>query len=492
MGYQFLHIEGYARVGSQQSKKGKLMPQKWSAQQIADEAERKADSCPHVPSPQPPKLLFGVTPSLAVQQAEKWAESAKDATGKRKLRVDGLCLAAGVISFPDENREQWPRFKEATLHWLKTQYGDRLRSVIEHTDESYPHLHFYVVPRDGERFEHVHAGRAAAQVEKEKRVAKGGQNQAYKEAMRKWQDDFYVKVARNFGLARLGPKRRRLSRGDWNAEKKQAQALANTRIAHEAVAFTVDEVQRQTVKKGLFKSEYESDETFADRMTELLQKKVGPVTSIAIKAKFHDEQATRLQAELEQSQLNLAETKKQFGQAQALLNLFTTAEIEQARREKNERLARQEAQRELEKKLQDQRERENQLQQEKLLQEQRAQERLSMLEKEKQSRIDAYPKLLRVVVGAAYTFVQQALEALKSKNQDEIDWFDVELKTIAESMKKNGQSARDVATAVCEFSPVRCEFWTHKEVFDFCDEVENEFLEEFELARSKDDFEHDY
>ena len=66
----------------------------------------------------------------------------------------------GVL--PAEQRQDWPRFREATVAWLRQQYGERLRSVVEHTDEAHPHLHFYAVPLPGERFQVLHPGRQAA------------------------------------------------------------------------------------------------------------------------------------------------------------------------------------------------------------------------------------------------------------------------------------------------------------------------------------------
>ena len=144
MGYQFLHLEAYARTGSKQHGQ----PRKWSAREIAAEAMREPDACPHVEQPKPPKLLHGCTPAQAAKLAHDWADSSKDAKG-RKLRADGLALAAGVVSLPAEQRQDWPRFREATVAWLRQQYGERLRSVVEHTDEKHPHLHFYAVPLRG-------------------------------------------------------------------------------------------------------------------------------------------------------------------------------------------------------------------------------------------------------------------------------------------------------------------------------------------------------
>ena len=122
MGFQFLHIEAYARHGSKQHGQ----PRKWSAREIAAEAMREPDACPHVEQPQPPQVLHGCTPAEAAKLAHDWADSSQDAKG-RKLRADGLALAAGVVSLPAEQRQDWPRFREATVAWLREQYGERLR-----------------------------------------------------------------------------------------------------------------------------------------------------------------------------------------------------------------------------------------------------------------------------------------------------------------------------------------------------------------------------
>jgi hypothetical protein len=224
-GYQFAHIDGYARQGGK-SKTGQVM----SAQQIADEAERKPGAHPHVKEPQPPIQLFGVTPSEAVQQATEWAEQAVDPRG-RKLRIDGLCLGAGVVSVPDNlSEELWPEYRNEMICYLKKKYGDRLKSVVEHLDEKYRHIHFYLVPMPGESFGSVHPGVAAARASAARGERKGMQNLEYKNAMRSWQDEIYT-VSNNFGLARIGPRRRRLSRDGWKAEQRALSAHAAIRMA---------------------------------------------------------------------------------------------------------------------------------------------------------------------------------------------------------------------------------------------------------------------
>lgn len=230
MGHQFIHVEAYARQGSIQTVKDKVTgkpktTRKLSAGDVAAEAERHPDACPHVENPVRPSLLYGVSPSQAVEAATAWAEQASDTKG-RKLRKDGHCLLAGVVSMPDELAADWPAFRADTLDWLKQRYGDRLRSVVEHTDEAHPHVHFYVVPRPGEAFAEIHDGQKAARLVAAAGQAKGKQNAAYITAMRKFQDDFSAGPALKHGLTRLGPGRRRLTRAQWQAEKAQAKALA--------------------------------------------------------------------------------------------------------------------------------------------------------------------------------------------------------------------------------------------------------------------------
>lgn len=51
---------------------------------------------------------------------------------------------------------------------------------------------------------------------------------AYKEAMRQFQDEYYQKVAREVGLTRSGPRKRRLSRKEWMTEQSTAKLITET------------------------------------------------------------------------------------------------------------------------------------------------------------------------------------------------------------------------------------------------------------------------
>lgn len=288
MGYQFLHLEAYARTGSKQHGQ----PRKWSAREIAAEAMREPEACPHIAKPKPPKVLYGCSPIEAAKLAQEWADSSKDAKG-RKLRADGLALAAGVVSLSAEQRQDWPRFREATVAWLRQQYGERLRCVVEHTDEAHPHLHFYAVPLQGERFESVHPGRLAAAEKAHQGAKKGAQNAAYKQAMVAWQDGFQRAVAAHFALTRRGPGKRRLTRGAWKAEQEQARSLAYPTLPRE-LAITPQDVAKRVTKTGLLGKQYESGEQLAARLTELVQERARPLAAQAARADFDGKQAFRL------------------------------------------------------------------------------------------------------------------------------------------------------------------------------------------------------
>ena len=235
--YQFGHMNWAARVSlKKQTYRGKGSSKTretgWSAQELADEAERKPGACDHVESPQPPILIYGVMPSQAVAQATAWGDGATEGGEKRRtrLRSTSPVMAGGVISMPRSAEDVWPAYRDAAVEALKERYGERLLSVVEHVDEEHPHVHFYLVPKPGEGFGAVHDGYQARQEERAKGPGAKVKT-AYKEAMATWQDWLYEKVSRHFGLARIGPGRERLSREEYMRQKAIAQAVAEQAAA---------------------------------------------------------------------------------------------------------------------------------------------------------------------------------------------------------------------------------------------------------------------
>jgi len=244
MAYQFGHVQWAARVRSKKQFSVEHNGMKtrdvgWSAQDLADEAERMPHACEHVESPQPPTLVYGVMPSQAVAEATAWGDQATEGGDKRrtKLRSTSPVIAAGVISLPSAMMDAWPAYRDEAVEALKERYGDRLRSVVEHLDEAHPHMHFYLVPKPGESFGAVHEGYQARNAERKKGPGAKVRT-AYQDAMKGWQDWLHERVSSRFGLLRLGPKRERLSRQEYKRQqdlaKAQAELEAAERIRREA------------------------------------------------------------------------------------------------------------------------------------------------------------------------------------------------------------------------------------------------------------------
>lgn len=183
---------------------------------------RRPGHCGHVAQPMVPCVLFGVDPIQAAAEAGAWGNQAKESNG-RALRRNAPVMAAGVVSFPRERLDEWPAFRDATVEALSEKYGDRLRSVVEHLDEAHPHLHFYCVPKLEEGFGTVHEGYKAS---REARKDLGNKiREAYKTAMKSWQDWLYNSVGERFGLARIGPARERRERDEHMLAGGQEQVL---------------------------------------------------------------------------------------------------------------------------------------------------------------------------------------------------------------------------------------------------------------------------
>lgn len=253
MPFQFIHEESYSR------KAGKGKQGGHSIATILAEAARKPGAHPHVTEPKPPTVIYGCSLAEVEQAANEYAEGMLDAKG-RKLRSDAVILLAGVASCPASfTQEQWEDLRTLTVEALSERYGDRLRSVIEHTDEAHPHIHYYVIPRPGERYDQVHLGRGAkAKAEAKakadgldaKGISKAG-NIAYCDERREFQRWYHSRVSSRLGLTLMGPRRRRLSRKEWMAEQSSAEATAQARAdaAQEVVKAAVEKAQAQEVIK---------------------------------------------------------------------------------------------------------------------------------------------------------------------------------------------------------------------------------------------------
>ncbi|KAA0698606.1 hypothetical protein DTW90_12495 [Neorhizobium sp. P12A] len=238
MAYQFIHLESFSRKGDGKGR---------STAFIFAEARRDPSACVHVANPAPPTVVYG----LDVADVEALHDAAADAArttpkdGKpRRLRQDHKTLHTVIASHPytmdgvradPEKRKEAEVWERRTIGWLRSQYGSDLKSVVRHEDESHFHIHAYIVPTDDPEMRAlrhhpgVSAKRAAmaagpAEGEDSKTLSKRG-DAAYKQALRAWQDSYHDAVGIPCGLARIGPRRRNLPRGEWQRENAQAKAL---------------------------------------------------------------------------------------------------------------------------------------------------------------------------------------------------------------------------------------------------------------------------
>ncbi|MFA9385782.1 MAG: plasmid recombination protein [Vibrio cyclitrophicus] len=283
MGYQFIRVETYARIPSRNHNKQ-------SAKAVADECERVPGACPHVEDPKPSINIFGCRPSEAVQLAEERAEIAKDSRG-RKLRKDAQIILGGIVSYPTPMSELNPNCKEfrkwikLNHNFLKKKFGENYKSMEFHREESFPHMHYYLVPpidKNGRmNIGEVHQGIYARDNCSSKKAK--DKMRAYKEAMRQFQQEYYEKVGKPCGLTKEGAHKRRLTRKEWKTEQSAAKRLAES-------LHIVDDIENQKQIAIKLKKEAESKKeeakAFSKRAISVFEKaKEEKAILIALKSK---------------------------------------------------------------------------------------------------------------------------------------------------------------------------------------------------------------
>lgn len=239
MAFQFVHVQTFSI--------------KSGGTGIAAEAERKESHSRHVEKPEPPILLAGVEPIAAWNALVERHGKARDRYTKksgvkaeRKLRSDAHILIGAVASHPEPTATcdtDSPEFKDwlqRSIAFFTKEHGEPL-SVVMHLDESHPHIHFLTAPdlENGQRMPDIHAGEKAREAAGGKHAKKHVKDQAWKEAMRGYQDRYQEAVGVYHGLARLGPKRRRLPAGAYQAEQAEAKRQAEQLRALESQAETI-------------------------------------------------------------------------------------------------------------------------------------------------------------------------------------------------------------------------------------------------------------
>lgn len=235
-GFQFLHVETYSRKAG---KTGRTVGN------VLDEAERRPEACTHVAAPRAPVVVYGCGLHTVRARHDQAVELGRSqvANGKaRAIRSDQHTMLTAVASHPAESAQlaadpallaEVEAWRIRSIEWMRATWGDRLLSVVEHRDEAHPHLHAYILPDAADvKAKALHPGctakdqaRAAALLQgQDAKAANKIGDAAYKSAMRGLQDSYWEQVGLASGLARLGPGRRRLDRGAWQAEQAQVRA----------------------------------------------------------------------------------------------------------------------------------------------------------------------------------------------------------------------------------------------------------------------------
>lgn len=230
MAYQFIHYETYNAT---------------EARKEIGEGMRLDGSCPHVASPQAPVILYGSTAGLAdkvdalksttKRQITQKTRSGLVKTFERPLRDTEDVVLFGVASWPREWSQQNPRLYEQskikTLEKLKRDYGDQLEAVVFHDDEEHPHLHFWVIPKNLDMSNACPAFAAEKKLDKKRDKSTGKERAiARTQALKDFQLEWHREVFADAGLAKEGPKRRRMTRVEYKAEKETLHTYAKIKM----------------------------------------------------------------------------------------------------------------------------------------------------------------------------------------------------------------------------------------------------------------------
>ncbi|MDV2812557.1 plasmid recombination protein [Klebsiella pneumoniae] len=320
---QFMHVELYSREepAKKTINKSKNLNHQSDVRTttvggVLSEMKREEGFTSHLEQVNAPQVLYGSIDALE-RSIERYEAEYKttDKNGKeKKLRKDACILLAGVVSLDRADEEIWDEYKTKSIEYLKNKYGENLKCVVEHTDETNPHFHFYVVGNKDQDLNLLHDGKlAVSKLAKEDK--KKLHQTVYTEAMIKFQDDFYTQVSNKFGLSRTGeePRERYKSRPDYLRFKKRQETALN-------ILANLEEFEEKELKKakqaGFNVGIKNFDETNFFRKLDWRVKRIKKEKDNEIK-KLSDENdnlnidKSNLQHELDMSKIELSDAYKQ-------------------------------------------------------------------------------------------------------------------------------------------------------------------------------------
>lgn len=320
-----------------------------------------------------------------------------------KYRKDAvLAIEYLVTSSPEDmaskTREQQDQYFTDALEWLRRKHGsDQVIYAGIHRDEKTPHMYAYVVPIDPDT---------------------GGLN-AKKwlggaKALNEMQTDFAEQVGAHHGLQRgiEGSRARHTTVSQFYAAI-QAQE-------HRHGRFSAEQLEPMVLEKRLFgRTVVESPVMVAKRLTKTIHEHYDPAIKQASVASLERRRATEMANTARDMSLALKRAQERLRGFEGMFEGLSKAD-------------------------------------QRLLEKQAAQiKRKREIAAEKRRRVDALPQLLTRSAGAALTFVEKALDAIREQEGDwkRVNWEAVEQASIREAVQQNRQTLSDAVQAVLERSP---------------------------------------
>jgi hypothetical protein len=244
---QFAHVESYSIKKNPKSKKTDVAG-------VCGEMARQPGYCDHVDAIQKPDLLFGMDPMALKNKInsrfEELSQESKDAGGKAK-RKDSLVMAAGVFSYPSNDcDEKFFEWQADCINYLKSEYGQSLKTVMAHYDEGKPHLHFILCDLKNLRVDGGLDPAKTAQYEHRQLKKSGTITQA--DALKAFQDRFHEAVGSKYGHERKIGSRERL-----RGSPKAVRAILAEMKAIEAEKLNI-EAEKAEVEAQKFKNKEQS------------------------------------------------------------------------------------------------------------------------------------------------------------------------------------------------------------------------------------------
>lgn len=234
-GYQFAHVQSYSLKGNKSNR---------SIKDVLLENSREPGNFNHVKNGPKLNILFGKNPIdllEIIQDRVKKAKMDLKGTGLR-IQKNTHLMEGAVFSHPcaveflKNNKEEQLKYKawrSDMINYAKKdaeERGLKVLSVVEHLDETYPHIHVLSVAKattENPRLDvkHCNVGHIAAKLGAKNGLNAREQMKEYRGAMSRWQDRVYENVSIKNGLTRIGPRMGRLTRPEWNQKKRAAELM---------------------------------------------------------------------------------------------------------------------------------------------------------------------------------------------------------------------------------------------------------------------------